>query len=140
MWDKLSELKQSINGGITPKDLVTLKTRTIKIALAGYLAQSLLIAFSWMMRDGNGLAILIPISAFVHVGWFWNKCIESWKRDYHQYQPMSGIDISTTTVASAIPTPPHIVISNSPITQRNAVGPLGGSMDSLWLTAPESLV
>lgn len=137
MWDKLSELKQSINGGITPKDLVTLKTKTIKLALAGYLAQSLIVAFSWVMRDGNGLAWLIPISAFIHIGWFWNKCIDSWKKDYH-YQPMAGIDVSTATNHPP-PTPPNINISNSPITTRQQP-PLAGSMDSLWHTAPESSI
>lgn len=136
MWDQLSELKQSLTGGgVTPKEIVTLRTKTVKLALAGYLLQSVLIAFSWTMRDGNALAWLIPISAFIHIGWFWNKCIESWKRQ-QDYLPMSGVESARSY---PIPTPPPINLSNSPITSRTQQ-PLGGSMDSLWHTAPESIL
>lgn len=129
LWERLTELKQSVNGGVTPKDTVTLRTKTVKIALAGYLAQSIIIALSWAIRDGNAVAWFIPISAFIHIGWFWNKCIEHWKRVQ---------DVEPFVASGEIPTPPTIVISNSPIIPRN--NPQANSMDSLWHTAPESLI
>lgn len=129
IWDRLAELKQSVNGGITPKETVTLRTKTVKIALAGYLAQSIIIALWWSIRDGNSVAWLIPVSAFIHIGWFWNKCIEWWKREYMNHETvMSSVEI---------PIPPPINLSNSPITNRHP----SDSMDSLWHTAtPDSLL
>lgn len=133
IWDRLVELKQSVNGGIVPKETVTLRTKTVKIALAGYLVQAIIIALSWSFRDGNSVAWLIPVSAFIHIGWFWNKCLDWWKREYISENVVENVMVTSREMHI----PPIINLSNSPITSRHP----SDSMDSLWHTAtPESLI
>jgi hypothetical protein len=78
-WDRIQELKESINGGVEPMDNVKLSTRTVKIGLGMYLLQSLIVALWWSIKDGVFYPWLFFISTFLQVGWFWNKVTESWK-------------------------------------------------------------
>ena len=78
-WDKYQDLKQSINGGVEPQDTITLSTPTMKFALGVYLLQTIMISLWWSIKDSAFFPWILFFSAFLQVGWFWNKVIDSWK-------------------------------------------------------------
>nr|QBK87485.1 MAG: hypothetical protein LCMAC201_03950 [Marseillevirus LCMAC201] len=114
VWDRIQGLKESINGGVEPREEINLHTRTVKIALGMYLFQSVIIALWWSIRNSAFWPWLIPIISFLQVGWFWNKVTDSWKvtREY-VYQPIA----ESVESSQSFFTPPIINIKNEPITQ-----------------------
>ncbi len=120
-WDRVQKLKESINGGVEPKDDVHLRTRLVKIALGMYLLQSFTIALWWSIKDAAFYPWLIPISAFLQVGWFWNKVTSSWKAE-RVY--VNHSIISQQTMGSEFIEPhfvPTINIHNEPITRTKSI-------------------
>lgn len=81
--ERYDQLINSVNGGTVPLDYTRLKTKLIKLALGSFLLQNVIIALVWSVRDSNGSAWLLPITAFLQVGWFWNKVTASWKDEQH---------------------------------------------------------
>ncbi len=79
-WNRVEELRESLNGGVEPLQEVQLPTRIIKLALGMFLLQSVFISIFWSVKDGTFWPWLFFISAFLQVGWFWSKVTESWKR------------------------------------------------------------
>lgn len=91
-WDRVEELKESINGGVEPMEYIRLPTKTIKLALGMYLVQSGFIALWWAISTSTFYPLLIPISSFLQVGWFWNKVTASWKaaKGMNGYSQLDG--------------------------------------------------
>ena len=115
-WDRIQELKESINGGVEPMDEVHLRTKLVKIALGMYLFQSVIIALWWSIRGSAFGPWLIPIISFLQVGWFWNKVTDSWKVARGcVYQRM---DTSVESSTQSFYQPPTINIQNAPITEK----------------------
>ena len=110
IWDHLQELKDSISSNIQPLDHVTLNTHTVKISLGMYLLQSIFIALVWAVKDNTAVAWIIPISAFLQIGWLWNKVKESWKNS-GDYTPLNAIEIEEYSIS-----PPELDIQTSPLT------------------------
>ena len=121
LWDRIQEVKDSINGGVEPMDEVRLLTRTVKIALGIFLIQSIVIALWWSIKDGAFWPWLIPTSSFLQVGWFWNKVTDSWKaaRGY-TYQHLEDSRALTPDHPQQYYQPPTINIQNEPITGHKA--------------------
>lgn len=94
IWDKYQDLKQSINGGIEPLDTITLSTPTMKFALGVYLIQSFIISLWWSLRDKELFPWILFLSAFLQIGWFWNKVVESWKYATGFYS-LVNVDLSS---------------------------------------------
>ena len=92
-WDRVQELRESINGGVQPKAEIHLPTQTIKFALGMYLFQSGVIALWWSVRDNAFFPWMIFMSAFLQVGWFWSKVTESWKySNYNRVEHHNDIE------------------------------------------------
>lgn len=115
-WSKIKDLKESISGGVKPKEIVTLKTKFVKLSLGLYLLEAIFIALIWSIRDGVGSAWFYPISAFIHVGWFWNKVTESWKNASADLLDESIKDEEQPFIP---PSEPILNISNAHITGNN---------------------
>ncbi len=114
IWGRLQELKDSISSDVQPQDRVTLNTQTVKNSLGIYLLQSILIATVWALKDNTAVVWIIPISAFLQIGWVWNKVKESWKNS-GDYAPLNGIEIGNSI------SPPELVIQTAPLTQQESL-------------------
>lgn len=79
IWDRLGNLKDSFYSNVQQQNETTLSTKTLKIALAMYFAQSVTISLIWAIKDSIFWPILFAFTAFLQVGWFWNNITESWR-------------------------------------------------------------
>ncbi len=80
IWDRLGDLKDSFYSNVEQRDETTLPTKTVKIALAIYFAQNVVISLIWAIKDSMFWPILFVFAAFLQVGWFWNNITESWRQ------------------------------------------------------------
>ena len=78
-WDRIHDMRESIHGGVEPLDTVQLPTRTIKLFLGLYLIQGIVIALVYSIKDESFSPWIIPSTALLHIGWFWNKVTDYWK-------------------------------------------------------------
>ena len=77
-WERLQELKESINSGVEPMRTVQFSTRIVKLALAFYLAQTFVLAMWWSIKDAVFYPWFFFISSVLQVGWIWNKVTSYW--------------------------------------------------------------
>jgi len=121
-WHRFNNLKESINSGVEPMANVVLPTKTIKIFLGMFLFQSMCIALVWSIISHSFSPWIIPMSAFLQVGWLWNKVTDSWKIErgyytrkgyesvYPEYQPRNSHVPFTEDSLN----PPTIILNNLP--------------------------
>lgn len=85
-WDKLIQIREILTTNVIQHDVITLPTKTIKIALGIFLFQNFTIALWWCIKDGVFYPVLFFVSSFLQVGWFWSKVTASWIDGYSNYE------------------------------------------------------
>lgn len=106
-WERIQNLKESINGGAEPMETIEFQTTTVRWALGVYLTQSLVIAMWWSIKDAVFYPWFFFIGSFLQVGWVWNKVTSYWlyAQGYRLVQQSPEEDEYSDSMESSIHAP-----------------------------------
>jgi len=115
--EHLQEFKHTINRGVEPLEHIKLPTSIIKKFLGLYLGQSIVSSIFWAYNVGSFSPLFVVISAFLQVGWIWNKVTDSWKNDLqNNIEPEASILEPSYYEPMQVPI---ININNEPIVAKD---------------------